>query len=143
MGFIAVFYKVLESYDINTLTEEKAQEYYDSSLEELGYLNILKENKRYIKVKITKPKTVIDTDSLKIWAQENEYPGSLTTGEVFSWCRRNQIPLTKNFDGSGKYRPNIRLFYKLAKPEEKEESEEWIFPTEVYSNKIYDYYKTM
>jgi len=142
MGFLSVFYKVLESHDINTLTEEKSQEYYDISLEELGDLDILTKNKKYIKVRLTRPKTVLDIDKLKIWAEENDYPGKLNRIGIFSWCRRNQIPCTKNLDGSGKYRPNIRLFYKLVETEEKEVIEEWTFPTDMYSGKIYEYYLT-
>lgn len=145
MGFISVFYKVLQSHDINTLTEEKVQEYYDISLEELGELDILTNNTRYIKVKITKPKTVLDIDKLKIWAEENDYPGKLTRTGIKCWCRKYQIPYTKNLDGSGKYRPNIKLFYKLVKTDgevEMEDIEEWTFPNEIYSDKIYDYYLT-
>ena len=38
MGFISVFYRVLESHNIEDLTEEKAQEYYECSLDEIKYL---------------------------------------------------------------------------------------------------------
>jgi hypothetical protein len=142
MGFIPVFYRVLESHDIDTLTEEKAQEYYECSLDELIDLDLFKKNKRYIKVRFTRPKTVQDIDALKLWAEENEYTGKLTMICIHIWCRRNDIPLTKKLDGSGKYIPNIKLFYKLVETEEKEVIEEWTFPTDMYSGKIYEYYLT-
>ena len=142
MGFISVFYKVIESHDIDTLTEEKSQEYYECSLDELIDTGLLTKNKKYIKVRLTRPKTVLDIDALKLWAEENDYPGKLNRICINIWCRNNDIPLTKKLDGSGKYRPNIRLFYKLVETEEKEVIEEWTFPTEVYSGKIYEYYLT-
>jgi hypothetical protein len=138
MGFISVFYKVLESYTIETLTEEKAQEYYACSLDELKYI----QNKHYIKVKFIRPKTVPDIDKLKIWAEENNYTGKLVHLSIMIWCRKNNIPqnqLTEN----GLYCPNIKLFYKLAESGEKEETIEWVFPSDMYSGKIYDYYKLL
>ena len=130
MGFIPVFYRVLESHDIKYLTEEKAQEYYECSLDELIDIDIFKKNKQYIKVKITRPKTVIDIDNLKLWAEENEYTGKLNKICINIWCRRNEI----------KYKPDIKLFYKQTT--ESNESEEWIFPTDVYSTEVFDYYLT-
>ena len=130
MGFIPVFYRVLESHDIKDLTEEKAHEYYECSLDELIDIDLLKKNKQYIKVKITRPKTVIDIDNLKLWAEENEYTGKLNKICINIWCRRNEI----------KYKPDIKLFY--TQTNESNESEEWIFPTDVYSNEIFDYYLT-
>ena len=142
MGFIPVFYKVLESHDINTITNDKSLEYFDITLKELINLDIFTQNKKYIKVKLTLPKTVIDIDNLKIWAKENGYTGKLTKIGITIWCRRNNIPVKKGADGSGKYHPNIRLFYKIVETEEKEEIEEWTFPTEMYNNRIYEYYLT-
>ena len=130
MGFIPVFYRVLESHDIKDLTEEKAREYYECSLDELIDIDLFKKNKQYIKVKITRPKTVIDIDNLKLWAEENEYTGKLNKICINIWCRRNEI----------KYKPDIKLFYKQTT--ESNESEEWIFPTDVYSTEIFDYYLT-
>ena len=142
MGFIPVLYRVLECHDINTLTDENTLTYFDISLKELGELDMFTQNKRYIKVKITKPKTVLDIDKLKIWAEKNDYPGKLTKTGIKCWCRKHHIPYKKNLDGSGKYRPDIKLFYKIVETEEKEEIEEWTFPTEMYSTEIYDYYLT-
>ena len=130
MGFIPVFYRVLESHDIKDLTEEKAREYYECSLDELIDIDLFKKNKQYIKVKITRPKTVIDIDNLKLWAEENEYTGKLNKICINIWCRRNEI----------KYKPDIKLFYKQTT--ESNESEEWIFPTDVYSTEVFDYYLT-
>lgn len=128
MGFISVFYRVLESHNIEDLTEEKAQEYYECSLDEIKYL--LKKNKRYIKARITRPKTVVDIDKLKLWAEENEYTGKLNMIRINIWCRKNEI----------KYKPDIKLFYKPTG--ESNESDEWVFPTDFYSTNIFDYYLT-
>jgi len=140
MGFLAVFYKVLESHKIETLTEEKAQEYYECSLDEVKE-EIMK-NKHYIKVKFTRPKTVLDIDNLKIWAEDNKYTGKLVHLSIMIWCRKNNIPQTQLTE-NGLYRPNIKLFYKLAESGEKEETVEWVFPSDMYNRKIYDYYKLL